>query len=171
MNTNNKLNTGITSIYVGVIIGILILGSIIWIFRPGPESVSPPASSGQLTAEENDFDFGTISMAAGKVSHSFRVKNMSSEPIMINKMYTSCMCTTASMMTGDKQFGPYGMPGHGVIPKINQTINPGEEISVEVKFDPAAHGPAGVGRIQRAVILENNSQQPLELRFSAMVTP
>lgn len=56
-------------------------------------------------------------------------------------------------------------------PSINQTINPGEEASVEVVFDPAAHGPAGVGQIQRTVTIENNTGKPLELGFSAVVTP
>ena len=63
------------------------------------------------------------------------------------------------------------MPGHGAIPRINQTINPNEEAVVEVVFDPAAHGPAGVGRIGRTVVIENNSGAPVELSFIALVTP
>ncbi|KKT83316.1 MAG: hypothetical protein UW81_C0021G0020, partial [Candidatus Giovannonibacteria bacterium GW2011_GWC2_44_9] len=41
----------------------------------------------------------------------------------------------------------------------------------EVVFDPAAHGPAGVGRIERAVYLENSASEALQLKFSATVTP
>ena len=81
------------------------------------------------------------------------------------------MCTTASLIIGDKQFGPVGMPGHGAIPTINQTINANEEATVEVVFDPAAHGPAGVGRIERIVTLENNAGRPVVLQFAALVTP
>ena len=110
-------------------------------------------------------------MAAGKVSHTFKIKNTSEEAVMVNKMYTSCMCTTAILSISGKQFGPYGMPGHGAIPKINQTISPGEEADVEVVFDPAAHGPAGVGRIQRTITVENNAGGPVELLLVAVVTP
>ena len=36
---------------------------------------------------------------------------------------------------------------------------------------PAAHGPAGIGPIDRVVTIENSAGQPLELAFSANVTP
>ena len=71
-----------------------------------------------------------------------------------------------------KELGPYGMPGHGgFAPAINQIVASGEEITVKVIFDPAAHGPAGVGLIERAVYVENNSGKPVEIQFKAVVTP
>lgn len=159
---------------IGISVGILVLGGLIWIARPdsqGNPTISAK-SNGTLTIEEaNNYDFGSISMAAGKVKHQFKIKNTSNEALVINKMYTSCMCTTAELMAGGKQFGPYGMPGHEAIPKIQGIVNPNEEATVEVVFDPAAHGPAGVGRIQRTITLENNAGQPVELSFSAIVTP
>jgi hypothetical protein len=81
------------------------------------------------------------------------------------------MCTSASLTTGDEKFGPFGMPGHGAIPSIKATVAVNQEAEIEVVFDPTAHGPAGVGKIQRVVILENNAGGPIELNFSAMVTP
>lgn len=159
---------------IAVVIGILILGGIIWIARPKGQSnnVISVSSNGSLTVEEaNNYDFGSISMAAGKVKHQFKIKNASSEAVTIGKMYTSCMCTTASLLIRGKKFGPVGMPGHGIIPSLRQTINPNEEAIVEVVFDPAAHGPAGVGRIQRTVTLENNSGKLVELQITAIVTP
>lgn len=162
-------------IVIGIITGILILTGLIWIARPpSPQSnVSSPATNNEaLTVEEtNNHNFGTISMAAGKVKHRFKIKNTSTETVIINKVYTSCMCTTAELIVGNKQFGPYGMPGHGAIPRIDQPINPNEEAGIEVVFDPAAHGPAGVGRIQRSIIIENNIGQTVELLFTATVTP
>ena len=159
---------------IGIGIGILILGGLVWIARPDAQNTSSATSNsnGTLTVEEaNNYDFGSISMAASKVRHTFKIKNTSNEAVTISKMYTSCMCTTAALAIDGKQFGPVGMPGHGAIPKINQAINPNEEASVEVVFDPAAHGPAGVGRIQRTVTLENNAGRPVELQFVAIVTP
>ncbi len=159
----------------GIIIAIFVLGALAWVARPNEKSAtaSPPTqSSGILSAgTTNSYDFGTISMAAGKVKHEFKIKNTSDAPITINKMYTSCMCTTASLIALGKQFGPYGMPGHGSIPTINEAIDPNDEIIVEAVFDPAAHGPAGVGKIQRTITIENSAGDPVELQFSAMVTP
>ena len=82
------------------------------------------------------------------------------------------MCTTASLKMNGRTFGPYGMPGHGFIPKINEKLGPGEETIAEVIFDPTAHGPAGVGQIQRTITIENNAGAPLQvLSFTANVTP
>lgn len=159
---------------ISILVTILVLGGLVWIARPDAQGTSSTQtkSSGVLVVEEaNNYDFGTISMAAGKVKHTFKVKNTSNESVVVSKVYTSCMCTSATLVIGDKQFGPFGMPGHVVIPRIDQTVNPNEEVTVEVIFDPAAHGPAGVGRIQRTVTLENNAGQPVELLFAAVVTP
>jgi hypothetical protein len=161
--------------FIGIIIVVLVIGGILWIARPdsqdGNVAGTGAESSGIFTVDETFFDFGTISMAAGKVSHVFKVKNTGTEPVVIGKMYTSCMCTTATLVKDGKEFGPYGMQGHGFIPKINELVRPDEEVKIEVVFDPAAHGPAGIGRIQREVTVENNADTPLELRFNAFVTP
>lgn len=159
---------------IGIVLGILVLGGLVWVARPTtPENSAPSVkSNGVLVAmEAGNYDFGSISMAAGNVKHTFKIKNTGNEEVAIDKMYTSCMCTTAVLQISGRQFGPYGMPGHGAIPKIDQTITPGEEAGVEVIFDPAAHGPAGIGQIQRTVTIENNVGQPVLLQFSANVTP
>lgn len=161
-----------------IIIAVIVLvgfGAVVWFGRPASRENSAASlgtlSAGELGAEEKDFDFGTISMAAGMVKHTFKIKNRSSDPVTIGKMYTSCMCTTSFLSIGGKKFGPYGMPGHGFIPKINEALAPGEEAAVEAMFDPAAHGPAGVGPIRRSITIENNGARPLELMFSAVVMP
>ena len=122
-------------------------------------------------ADEEEFDFGIISMAAGKVSHLFRVKNTTADPVMVKKLYTSCMCTSASLEIGQEKIGPFGMAGHGFIPTFSKTIAPETEAVVEVVFDPAAHGPAGVGPITRVVYLEEAGGGVVELNFSAVVEP
>ncbi len=161
---------------ISITIGLVVLGSLIWIARPQENSNNSASVSGTntgaLTVEESsNYDFGAISMGAGTVARTFTVKNSGDQTITINKMYTSCMCTTAQLTIGGKQFGPYGMPGHGAIPWIGQTINPNEEVAIEVVFDPAAHGPAGVGRIARSITIENSAGRPVEITFSAIVTP
>lgn len=166
-----------TSKTIAVIaVGAIVLGALALLGRPSPAAVNqtPTGESGdlpKLAADAANFDFGAISMAAGKVRHSFKIKNNGSETITVKKMYTSCMCTAASLATAKESFGPFGMPGHMPIPEINAAFAPGEEGEVEAMFDPSAHGPAGVGKIDRSVILENDAGSPLELKFSAFVTP
>ena len=162
------------NIIIGIVVGAILFAGIVWIARPDTNDKGAAvlqSSNGVLSAEEQSFDFGAISMAAGPVTRRFMIKNTGTDPVTVNKMYTSCMCTTSVLQKGDKKFGPYGMPGHGFIPKMNAVIDPGEEVIVDVTFDPAAHGPAGVGFIQRAVILENNAGENVELQISANVKP
>lgn len=159
----------------GIVAGIVILLGVIWFARPDSPDVfrgAMSAASGALAAVGSDtYDFGTLSMKNGVARYSFALRNTSAAPVTVRKMYTSCMCTTATLVVGTTRLGPVGMPGHGAIPSLDQVIGPNEEASVEVVFDPAAHGPAGVGRIQRSITLEQDSGAPLELQFSAMVTP
>lgn len=168
MSQNKKTNI------ISVIAIIFIIGGLVAVSRISNsknKEINPVNNQGEITTEENSFDFGTISMAVGKVSHSFKVKNNSASPVKITKIYTSCMCTTATYIKGDKKMGPFGMPGHGVVPKINQLVEPGAEAVIEVVFDPAAHGPAGVGRIERVVYIEGETNLLAQFNVSANVTP
>ena len=127
--------------------------------------------AGALVAAEPFYDLGTISMSAGKVSRMFKITNTGTGQVFVKKIYTSCMCTTATLTTKEGKAGPFGMPGHEAIPTISQTVAPNEEASIEAIFDPAAHGPAGVGRVRRSIYIEIDSQkEPLELIFEANVT-
>lgn len=128
-------------------------------------------SAAVLVAAETDFDFGQVRINDGLISHNFTVKNDSAAAITIKKIYTSCMCTTAVWKDKNGTAGPFGMPGHGAIPEVSRTLAPGETATVEVTFDPAAHGPAGIGRVERLVYLENDAAEPFVLKFAANVTP
>mgnify|MGYP001618214936 FL=1 len=83
------------------------------------------------------------------------------------------MCTTAYIIreNGSKS-RPFGMPGHGgAVPRANEIIKAGESRDIEVVYDPNAHGPAGVGRIDRLVYLEDADGNKLQFEIKANVTP
>ena len=169
------------NILIYFILAVTIISGLVWFARPDRSGAVDPTADviSLLIGNPTEFDFGSISMAKGKVSKKFAIKNTSAGPTLIEKIYTSCMCTSASLIVADpstdlgqvKTFGPFGMPGHGLAPKTNQELKPGEEAQVEVIFDPAAHGPAGVGPIERVVYVAEKGRQPLELKIKAMVTP
>lgn len=163
-----------------IVMSIFVIALVVLAWWASPRTDSPSEGTvaaetdviGTLVAEDGAYDFGTVSMAAGKVSYTYRVSNKSESPVLVAKLYTSCMCTEASLVAGDTRKGPFGMPGHGYVPRLNQTIQPGEEVGIEVVFDPAAHGPAGVGRVDRVIYLEQaDGSKPLQLTFSATVQP
>ncbi|MBI4434586.1 DUF1573 domain-containing protein [Candidatus Uhrbacteria bacterium] len=154
-------------------VAVVAFGVLVWISRPDgttPAAQGTTGGAGALTVTGQSYDFGTISMAKGKVTYAFPLKNESAGSVTVKKLSTSCMCTTATLVHGSKRRGPYGMPGHRPIPRIDEVIAAGEDAVIEVTFDPAAHGPSGVGRIARVVTAET-SAGPVELRIAATVTP
>jgi len=128
----------------------------------------------ELVSEEKSFNFGIVSMAKGNVNHSFKIKNNGDSPIKITKIYTSCMCTEATLVNGASRKGPFGMPGHGGLSsQTNETVNPGQEISIDVVVDPTAHGPQGTGPAKKVVYIETDSaiNPTLELVLDINVAP
>lgn len=163
----NKNNLIILVVTVVVFIGGAILFSN---YSKGDRDASSIGEIKDMHVEEDSFDFGSISMKEGTVSHEFVLQNTGSDPITLGRMYSSCMCTKARIRVGEYQSGFFGMIGHGYIPKIKKVVEPGKEAIIEVVFDPAAHGPAGIGMVERVVTLEDLSGEKTTLQISATVT-
>ena len=173
--TNNSMNTKT------ILIGVLIIGGLIGLMWWGRNNqTATPAAAGTSTsntesaliASEMQYDFGTISMAKGNVEKVFTVTNPTGKDILLSRLVTSCMCTTAYIVGPTGQKGPFGMPGHGgSVPPANEIIEAGTSVGIKVVYDPNAHGPAGVGTIDRAITLTDSEGAVLELTIRATVTP
>ncbi|OGI93941.1 hypothetical protein A3A03_03690 [Candidatus Nomurabacteria bacterium RIFCSPLOWO2_01_FULL_40_18] len=169
-------------IIISIIVIIIGVGSLVW-WSKSVDNKKLNAEESQkyhlarqgnaLSAEETFYDFGTISMKNGNVSKIFKVINNSSEDIKVPSVTTSCMCTTAYIMGEDgKRSRPFGMPGHGgAVPKANALVKAGESLDIEVVYDPNAHGPAGVGLIERSVFMEDENSNVIEFKFKVNATP
>ena len=111
-------------------------------------------------------------MKNGNVTKEFTVTNPTNQDITVSTMLTSCMCTTAFIVKPDGSTkGPFGMAGMGYVPPANEIIKAEESRVIRVVYDPNAHGPAGVGRIDRFVMLTDSEGGTLELEIKALVTP
>jgi len=129
-------------------------------------------SEGSLSSTEEFYDFGTISMKNGEVTKEFKITNSSKGDVVLSKVLTSCMCTSAYIVKSDGSAkGPFGMAGHGAAPSVDEVIKVGEDRIVRVVFDPNAHGPAGVGYIDRFITLTDTSNNTLQFEVKAVVTP
>lgn len=129
-------------------------------------------SKSVLVAPEVFYDFGTISMKNGNVTKEFIITNPTIEDITLKTVLTSCMCTKAFVVRADGSTkGPFGMPGMGYVPPADESIGAGESRTIRVVYDPNAHGPAGVGQIDRFVTLTDATGGSVELEIKANVTP
>lgn len=159
---------------IGIVLTILVFGGI-FIAGQGNTNQNNPSGQntkpGQLQAAEQLYDFGTISMSKGKVDHAFKVTNPTDKDIDLKTVNTSCMCTAAYIEGANGEKGPFGMPGMGYVPPANEIIKAGESRDIKVVFDPNAHGPAGVGLIDRFVYLIDANGGKTQLEIKATVTP
>ena len=161
-----------TTIITTLII-ISAIGGLIWW---GSSKQKPPLqSTGEksiLTTSLSVYDFGSISMKDGDVVKEFIVTNPTDKDILLPTLVTSCMCTKAYFVLLDgKNKGPFGMPGMGYVPPLDETIKVGESRTIKVVYDPNAHGPAGVGFIDRFITLTDSTGNDLKLEIKATVTP
>ncbi|MFA5987596.1 MAG: DUF1573 domain-containing protein [Candidatus Paceibacterota bacterium] len=163
------MNKGILAV---VLITVSLLGLMWWGSNIQKTAGAITGKTSVLFADEKSYDFGTISMANGDVTKDFVIKNVTNKDINIPSLVTSCMCTTAFIVKPDKTVkGPFGMPGMGYVPPANEVIKPGEGRVIRIVYDPNAHGPAGVGRIDRFATITDEYGGEFQLEIKATVTP
>lgn len=80
------------------------------------------------------------------------------------------MCTKARLVQAEKVSEWFGMSHGNTRPKINVPLEPDRPAYLEVSVDPAAHGEAGLGPIQRGIMLKTAGGQELQFVVSATVT-
>jgi len=124
-----------------------------------------------IEANPTFYDLGEVPINGGVVTKEYSIKNTSGSAIKLKKVATSCMCTTASVQIMGKETPFFGMEGHGdANPPVNIEVGVGQEGKVVVIFDPAAHGPQGVGPFNRVVYLTFSDPAGIkELSFSGKV--
>src|SRR3989344_5316381 len=160
----NQTSNGVNKKIIVIILVVVGLLGLMWWGRVTKKPVG--AATGEkstLVAVEKFYDFGTISMKNGNVSKDFTVTNPGETDIFIPSLETSCMCTRAYIVELDGSTrGPFAMKSMGYVPQANEMIKAGESRTIRVVYDPNAHGPAGVGPIDRFAILTDRSGGTLQ---------
>ncbi len=99
---------------------------------------------GSISATPASYNFGDIYPEKGKVSTTFEIKNSGKESLKINRISTSCGCTTAEIDQSD--------------------LKPGEIRKMLVTFDPNTH-PDEKGTITRMVYIQTSDPVTPELEI------
>lgn len=134
---------------------IFIIGGVVY----GILYFSPEKSGGtpKIEISPQEYDAGTVSMAEGLVEHTYEIKNNGDGDLKIDRIWTSCMCTTAQLKVGERESPEFSMHSSPIF--WSQKIAPKENGFLKVTFDPAYHGPQGTGPVIRAVYLSSNDPQ------------
>lgn len=103
-------------------------------------------------------DLGDISQAKGEINTLFEIINTGKNDLIINKLETSCGCTSAVIVYQDKEGPRFSMPGHGKDgPTDWQVIIPaGEKALLKVYYDPNVHQDFRGAAIREIYIFSND---------------
>ncbi len=105
---------------------------------------STTVRSPRVSVSPSSYNFGDVVQSEGTVSTTFTVKNTGGETLTINRLSTSCGCTTAEMN--------------------KDPLQPGESREMTVTFDPMVH-PDQFGKIERVVYLQTSDPDRPEIEI------
>ena len=143
---------------------LLILGGGVYVL--GATSTPAQITSSQnakVEIPEKTFDWGNIPYSGGNVTKTFAIKNTGSDVLKLTGIKTSCTCTKAQISIDGKTSPYFSM--HSTSSWVGE-VAPGREAQMTVIFDPAFHGPTGVGPMERLISMETNDTQNPSLEFS-----
>lgn len=149
---------------IGCVVAIaLLIGGVVYISGGNQASEIVASSQVKVQVTESSYDWGTIQMQAGKAVARFDIQNAGSEVLQLFNLASSCTCTTARLILGDERSPAFSMHTKS---RYVFEVPPGETAQLEVEFDPAFHGPGGVGPITRQVTVATNDASQPELQFT-----
>lgn len=163
---DKKILIGLLSFTLLVIVG----GA--FILSNGPtKAVIEKTRGAKLEARETSFDFKEIPYSGGKVEHAYLIKNIGNKDLEIANLTTSCMCTVVYFQSKKEMSSQFGMKGMTQPSDWKGILKPQEEAKIVAVFDPAYHGPQGLGPVSRMVSFETNDPDKpyVEFTFSGTV--
>lgn len=141
---------------------IILFGGIFLVSQSNPPAVTASVNA-KVTVDNKEFNWGKIPLNGGNVEKTFTIINSGKDSLTLANVRTSCHCTKARLSIDNKTSPDFGM---GNISSWIGEVKPGSDARLTVVFDPAYHGPAGVGPITRYVSVNTNDKSKPELVFT-----
>lgn len=155
-------------IILTVISTIVIMGGgVVFISSSQAPQVTASQNAKAYTISPTSADWGQIPMDKGNVTKEFSLKNTGTDTLKLFNIKTSCHCTKAHVTVGSNESPDFGMDSYS---SWTGEVPPGKEAKLTVIFDPAYHGPSGVGPINRFVSVETNDKTNPKLTFTVTGT-
>ncbi|MBI2420909.1 MAG: DUF1573 domain-containing protein [Candidatus Levybacteria bacterium] len=146
-----------------LITAVIIVGAIFVLSSSSAPKISASENAQAYTIDPTSFDWGNIEYGGGLVEKTFTIKNNGSDTLNLFNVKTSCHCTKARVEILGKKSPAFGMSG---VSSWLGEVPPGKEARLTVIFDPAFHGPQGVGPITRFVSVDTNDKGNSKLTFT-----
>lgn len=104
-------------------------------------AAAAPSERPIISLEPLSKNLGDVSQKGGVVATFFPLKNEGEKDLIINKLDTSCGCTSAAVVFQEKEGPRFAMEGHGAQNPTDWqlVIPPGEIAQLKVYYDPNIH--------------------------------
>ena len=155
-----KQNT--SSLIFSVIVVVLITAGAWMAYSNINNGDENQATAPHIVIEPKTLNWGDISAAAGNVSKQFTVTNTGESDLIINKISTSCGCTTVVLETATHTTSQISMD-HGNLPSIKEIIKPQDSAILTVTFDPDFHYVRG--STTRIIYIKSNDPKQREIEI------
>lgn len=151
-------------IIILILITVIILGSGVFVLSSTTSTNQITASqNARVSVDEKTFDWGNIPYSGGNAVKTFTIKNTGTDTLKLTNIKTSCTCTKAQIVVDGKSSPYFSM--HSTSGWVGEVL-PGRQAQLTVIFDPAFHGPTGVGPMERLISLQTNDPSNQNLEFS-----
>lgn len=127
-----------------------------------------PQDAPKITISGIKKNLGTISQQDGIVTTEFSLKNEGKSDLVIDKLSSSCGCTSASLVYQGTEGPRFYMAGHGYEEQDNNwkaSVVPGDEATVKVYYDPTVH-PDLTGSVTRTISVHSNDPVDFETKLT-----
>ena len=146
---------------------IIVVAGSVWLSSSSAPQISASQNAKAYVISPTSADWGQIPMYKGTVTKEFTLKNTGTDTLKLFNIKTSCHCTKAHMTIDSNDSPDFGMDSYS---SWVGEVAPGKEAKLSVIFDPAYHGPQGVGPISRFVSVETNDKTNPKLTFTVTGT-
>jgi hypothetical protein len=128
-----------------------------------------PEDAPEIKMSETYRDLGSISQGQGIVSTDFEFTNAGKSNLVIDKLSSSCGCTSGAIVYEGVVGPKFSMEGHAEEnPKDWQVeIKPGDSAVLRVYYDPSVH-PDLTGTVTRTISIMSND--PVDFEVQATIT-
>ncbi|RJQ26515.1 DUF1573 domain-containing protein [Candidatus Parcubacteria bacterium] len=129
-----------------------------------------PKNAPKISIPELKKDLGIVSIAKGTVSTEFTIKNEGKSNLTVNKLSSSCGCTSASLTYKNIEGPRFYMAGHGFPendPNWKAEIAPGDTAKIKIYYDPTVHTDL-IGPVTRTISIHSND--PVEFETKLTIT-
>ncbi len=129
-----------------------------------------PDDAPRIVLSETKKDLGIVSQKDGTVTTEFTIRNDGGSDLVIDKLSSSCGCTSGRLVYRGVEGPRFYMAGHDYPepdPGWQAAIAPGDEATIAVYYDPTVH-PELTGPVTRTLSIHSND--PVDFETTVMIT-